>query len=76
MWISCDISKPAWGLGGVTQMTIESIADVDTEIINARWRMWHGGWEDNADQVDLAKAAIDLLLERRYELMRAAKTVA
>jgi hypothetical protein len=55
-------------------MIIETIADVDTQLVNARWRWWHGAWEKNADQVDGAKAVIDMLLERRYELMQAAAT--
>jgi hypothetical protein len=54
-------------------MIIETIADVDTQIVNARWRSWHGEWEANLEQVGQAKAAIDELLERRYELMRMAK---
>jgi hypothetical protein len=57
-------------------MNIETIADVDTQIVNARWRWWHGTWEKNVDQVDRAKAAIDVLLERRYELMQAADAAA
>jgi hypothetical protein len=56
----------------MSPMIIETIADVDTQIVNARWRWWHGAWEKNVDQVDGAKAAIDVLLERRYELMQAA----
>jgi hypothetical protein len=52
-------------------MIIELIADIDTQIVNARWGWWHGSWEDNIDEVDCAKAAIDVLLDRRYELMQA-----
>jgi hypothetical protein len=53
-------------------MIIETIADVDTQLVNARWRWWHGRWAQNIDQVDGAKAVIDVLLERRYELMQTA----
>jgi hypothetical protein len=57
-------------------MIIKTIADIDTQIVNARWRWWHGAWEKNVDQVDAAKAAIDVLLERRYEFMQAADNAA
>ncbi|MEP7178531.1 MAG: hypothetical protein ABI775_05545 [Pseudonocardiales bacterium] len=53
-------------------MTVETIADIDVQIVSARWRWLHGTWDDKVDAVNRAKAAIDLLLERRYELMRAA----
>jgi hypothetical protein len=56
----------------MSPMIIETIADVDTQIVNARWRWWHGAWEKNVDQVDGGKAAIEVLMERRYELMQAA----
>jgi hypothetical protein len=52
--------------------SVETIADIDVEIVSARWRWLHGGWEENVDAVNRAKAAIDLLLERRYNLMQAA----
>jgi hypothetical protein len=57
-------------------MIIKTIADIDTQIVNARWRWWHGAWEKNVDLVDAAKAAIDVLLERRYEFMQAADNAA
>jgi len=52
-------------------MTVETIADVDIQIVSARWRWLHSAWEGNLDAVDRAKAAVDALLERRYELIQA-----
>jgi hypothetical protein len=57
-------------------MTIETIADVDTRIVNARWRLLHGTWADNVDEVELARVAIDVLLERRYQITQASAPVA
>jgi hypothetical protein len=54
------------------RMTVETIADVDIQIVSARWRWLHSTWEENADAVERAKVTIDLLLERRYELTQAA----
>jgi hypothetical protein len=51
-------------------MIADTIAGLDAEIINARWRWWHGAWSRNVIQVECAKAAIDALLDRRYELMQ------
>jgi hypothetical protein len=52
-------------------MTVETIADVDIQIVSARWRWLHSAWEGNVDAVERAKAAIDVLLDRRCELMQA-----
>jgi hypothetical protein len=57
-------------------MIIEAIAAVDTQIVNARWRWLHGAWAKNADEAERARVAIDVLPERRYELMQAAETAA
>ncbi len=54
----------------------ETIAEVDTQIVMARWRVWHGVWERNSEQVESAKKAIDVLLDRRYELMPAGSVAA
>jgi hypothetical protein len=54
------------------RMTVETIADVDVQIVSARWRLLHGVWGENVDAVNRAKAALDALLERRYELMQTA----
>lgn len=64
-------SHSHWG-GAVRRMTVETIADVDIQIVSARWRWLHSTWQGNADEVVRAKAAIDVLLDRRSELMRAA----
>jgi hypothetical protein len=53
-------------------MTVETIADIDVQIVSAHWRWLHSEWEGNVDAVNSNKAAIDLLLERRYKLMQAA----
>lgn len=52
-------------------MIADTIAEVDAQIVNARWRWLHGVWDGNEDQVTRAKFAIDVLLDRRCELMRA-----
>jgi hypothetical protein len=54
------------------RMTVETIADIDIQIVSAHWRWLHSEWEGNIDGVNRAKAAGDLLLERRYKLMQAA----
>lgn len=36
----------------------------------------HALWGENIDDVEVARAAIDVLLERRYEITRAAVPVA
>jgi hypothetical protein len=53
-------------------MSIETIGDVDARIEDIRWRGLHGHWDANVDEVELARLAIDVLLERRYEIMHAA----
>jgi hypothetical protein len=53
-------------------MSIETIADVDTRIDDFRWRWLHCVWDATVDEVELAKLAIDVLLERRHEIMHAA----
>jgi hypothetical protein len=58
------------------RMMVETIADVDAKIVSTRWRWLHGTWEGNLDAVERAKAAIDVLLERRYELMQVATAAA
>jgi len=45
-------------------MSIQTVGEVDAQIVNAHWRWLHGVWEDNA---------IDALLERRYEIVQAAE---
>lgn len=57
-------------------MILETIAEVDTRIVNARWRWLHGTWEKNVDEVERARVAIDALLERRYQIMQASAPVA
>jgi hypothetical protein len=56
----------------VRRMTVETVADVDIQIVSARWRWLHSACQANADEVVRAKAAIDVLLDRRYELTQAA----
>jgi len=50
---------------------VEAIAAVDVQLVNLRWRWWHGEWAEDADRVARAMAAIDALLERRHELVQA-----
>jgi len=54
-------------------MSIQTVGEVDAQIVNAHWRWLHGVWEDNAEEMRLARAAIDALLERRYEIVQAAE---
>ncbi|MDT4961591.1 MAG: hypothetical protein QOF87_1238 [Pseudonocardiales bacterium] len=54
------------------RMTVETIADIDIQIVSARWRWLHSAWEGDFDAVYRAGAAIDVLLDRRNELMQAA----
>lgn len=48
-----------------------AIAVVDSEIINAHWRRLHAMWAEDIEELERARAAIDLLLDRRIELMQA-----
>jgi hypothetical protein len=57
-------------------MISEAISDVDIRIVRARWRLMHALWGENTDDVDVARAAIDALLERRYELTQNSAPVA
>jgi hypothetical protein len=57
-------------------MFFESVSDVDVQILRARWHWLHAVWGENADQVEVARAAVDVLLERRYEITKAAAPVA
>lgn len=47
------------------------LADVDSELITLYWRRLHATWEEDVEGLEEAKAAIDVLLERRFELMQA-----
>jgi hypothetical protein len=48
----------------------EVVADVDSQIVNARWRWLHAEWEEDVERLVEAKVAIDMLLERRFEIMQ------
>jgi hypothetical protein len=53
-------------------MIFEAISDVDIRIVQARWRWLHAVWGESTDDVEVARVAIDALLEHRYEIMQAA----
>lgn len=53
-----------------------AIANVDSQIVSAHWRWLHAVWEEDVDQVERARAAVDVLLERRFEIMQAAAAAA
>jgi hypothetical protein len=53
-------------------MTTDTVTDVDTQIVNARWQWLHCVWEQRVHDIELARVAVDVLLERRHELMLAA----
>jgi hypothetical protein len=57
-------------------MIFEAVSDVDIRIVRARWRLLHAVWCENTDDVELARAAIDVLLELRYEISQAGASVA
>jgi len=57
-------------------MITETLTDVDTQIVNARWQWLHCVWEERAHEIELARVAIDVLLERRHEIMLAATPAA
>ncbi|MCW2645017.1 MAG: hypothetical protein JWP07_1126 [Pseudonocardiales bacterium] len=46
----------------------ETIAGVDAQIVNVRWRWLHAVWEEDVDQPELFRVAIDLLLEQRFAI--------
>jgi hypothetical protein len=46
----------------------ETIAGVDAQLVNVRWRWLHAVWEDDVDQLELSRVAIDLLLEQRFAI--------
>jgi hypothetical protein len=46
----------------------ETIAGVDAQLVNVRWRWLHAVWEGDGDQVELSRVAIDLLLEQRFAI--------
>ena len=54
----------------MSRMIGEAIAALDAQLVNLRWRRWHGEWAEDADRVAWAMAAIDALLERRHELAK------
>jgi hypothetical protein len=56
-------------------MIFEAVTDVDIRIVRARWLWLHAVWGENPDEVEVARAAIDVLLERRYEITQAAAAV-
>jgi hypothetical protein len=57
-------------------MIFEQVSDVDIRIVRARWHWLHAVWGDNVVEVERARAAVDALLERRYEITQAAAPVA
>ena len=57
-------------------MISEAVSDIDIRIVRARWRLMHALWGENTADAQVARAAIDALLERRYELTRASAPVA
>ena len=57
-------------------MIFDSVSDVDINIVRARWRWLHAVWGEDADEVEVARAAVDVLLQRRYEIAKTAAPVA
>ena len=49
----------------------EAVAFVDSQIVNAHWRWLHARWAEDSEESERAMIAIDLLLDRRFEIMQA-----
>jgi hypothetical protein len=49
----------------------EAIADVDSEIVNAHWRWLHAAWAQDFERLEQATLEMDMLLERRFQIMQA-----
>ena len=45
------------------------IAEVDSELVSAYWRRLHAEWEEDVNRLEQAKAEIDGLLDRRFEMV-------
>jgi hypothetical protein len=56
-------------------MIFEAVTDVDIRIVRARWLWLHAVSGDNSDEVEVARAAIDVLLEHRYQITQAAAAI-
>lgn len=54
-----------------TEAVAREVAEIDSELVAAYWRRLHAVWDENVEQLDEARAAIDVLLDRRFELMQA-----
>ena len=65
---------PERSAGAVEPIRIshEAVAEVDSQLVNARWRWLHAVWEQDAGRVEETTAAIDALLELRFEIMQSA----
>ncbi|HEY7046106.1 MAG TPA: hypothetical protein VH373_02720 [Jatrophihabitantaceae bacterium] len=48
-----------------------NVAEVDSELVTAYWRRLHAVWDEDVERLEEAREAIDVLLERRFELMPA-----
>jgi hypothetical protein len=64
-----DPSQPGESAAGYSYRA--AIALVDSQIVNAHWRWLHAVWGERPEELEQAKIAIDALLDRRLEIMRA-----
>jgi len=57
-------------------MNAETVAQIDAQLFKARWGLWHATADMNLEEVKVAMAVLDALLERRYALMTGAAAAA
>jgi hypothetical protein len=51
-----------------SEAVAREVAEIDSELVAAYWRRLHAVWDEDVEQLDEARAAIDVLLDRRLEL--------
>jgi hypothetical protein len=54
-----------------TEAVAREVADIDSELVAAYWQRLHAVWEEDVERLDEAREAIDVLLDRRFELRQA-----
>ena len=54
-----------------TEAVAREVADIDSELVVAYWQRLHAVWDEDVQRLDEARATIDVLLDRRFELTQA-----
>jgi hypothetical protein len=67
--------RPGWPTritvgSSVLSIVTDTIADIDTQLVAVHWRCLHGSWADDGVALAEARAELDALLDRRYQLMQ------